>query len=190
MVSGVALFDYNNDGRLDIFFVNGAAIPQLDKTSPAYYNRLYRNDRGKGLTDVTTSAGVSGTGYSMGVAVGDYDNDGYEDLYIAGVNRNQLLHNDGGRKFSDVTKQAGVEGLVPGYGKGWGQSAGWFDYDNDGDLDLLVVNYVRWSLATELECKVGNTRTYCAPEHTKAFRTFFIATTGTARSPMFRPRRA
>ena len=101
----------------------------------------------------------------MGVAVGDYNNDGYADLYIAGVNRNQLLHNDGGQKFSDVTKQAGVKGLVPDYGKGWGQSAGWFDYDNDGDLDLLVVNYVRWSLATELECKVGNARTYCAPEH-------------------------
>ena len=165
MVSGVALFDYNNDGWLDIYFVNGAAIPQLEKTSPAYYNRLYRNDRGKGLTDVTGSAGVSGTGYSMGVAVGDYDNDGYEDLHIAGVNRNQLLHNERGRKFSDVTRQAAVEGLVPGYGKGWGQSAGWFDHDNDGDLDLLVVNYVRWSLATDLECKVGNTRTYCAPEH-------------------------
>ena len=165
MVSGVALFDYNNDGWLDIFFVNGAAIPQLEKTSPGYYNRLYRNNQGKGLTDVTESAGVSGTGYSMGAAVGDYDSDGYEDLYIAGVNRNQLLHNDGGRKFSDVTRQAGVQGMVPGYGKGWGQSAGWFDYDNDGDLDLLVVNYVRWSLATEVECKVGNARTYCAPEH-------------------------
>ena len=165
MVSGVALFDYNNDGWLDIFFVNGAAIPQLEKTSPGYHNRLYRNNQGKGLTDVTESAGVSGTGYSMGAAVGDYDSDGYEDLYIAGVNRNQLLHNDGGRKFSDVTRQAGVQGLVPDYGKGWGQSAGWFDYDNDGDLDLLVVNYVRWSLATEVECKVGNARTYCAPEH-------------------------
>jgi hypothetical protein len=165
MVSGVALFDYNADGWLDIFLVNGAAIPQLEKTSPGYYNRLYRNNQGKGLTDVTASARVEGTGYSMGVAVGDYDNDGYEDLYVAGVNRNQLLHNEGGRAFSDVTGHAGVQGLVPGYGKGWGQSAGWFDYDNDGDLDLLVVNYVRWSLATDLTCKVGDVRTYCAPEH-------------------------
>ena len=165
MVSGVALFDYNNDGWLDVFFVNGAAIPQLEKTDPGYYNRLYRNDQGKGLTDVTSAAGVAGTGYSMGVAVGDYDNDGYEDVYIAGVNRSQLLHNEGGRSFSDVTGHAGVQGLVPGYGKAWGQSAGWFDYDNDGDLDLLVVNYVRWSLATDLTCRVGDVRTYCAPEH-------------------------
>ena len=111
----------------------------------------------------------------MGVGGCDYDNDGYEDLYIAGVNRNQLLHNDGGRKFSDVTKQAGVEGLVPGYGKGWGQSAGWFDYDNDGDLDLLVVNYVRWSLATDLECKVGNARTYWPRNTTKGSEPSLIA---------------
>ena len=134
---------------------------RIQPTTTAFTGTL----KGKGLTDVTQRAGVSGTGYSMGVAVGDYDNDGFEDLYVAGVNRNQLLHNDGGQKFSDVTRQAGVEGLVPDYGKGWGQSAGWFDYDNDGDLDLLVVNYVRWSLATELKCTVGNTRTYCAPEH-------------------------
>jgi hypothetical protein len=165
MVSGVALFDYDNDGWLDIFFVNGAAIPQLEKTSPDYYNRLYRNEQGKGLTDVTLSTGVSGTGYSMGVAVGDYDNDGYDDLYVAGVNVNQLLHNDGGQTFSDVTKPAGVEGLVPEYGKGWAQSAGWFDYDNDGDLDLLVVNYVRWSVGTPVPCTVGGVRTYCSPEH-------------------------
>lgn len=165
MVSGVALFDYNNDGWLDIYFVNGAAIPQLEKTSPAYYNRLYRNDRGKGLTDVTESVGASGTGYGMGVAVGDYDRDGYQDLYIAGVNRNQLLRNESGQRFRDVTGPAGVQGLVPNYGKAWAQSAGWFDYDNDGDLDLLVVNYVRWSVANPLPCAVGTARTYCAPEH-------------------------
>src|ERR1035438_4898100 len=95
MIAGVAVFDYNNDGLLDIYFVNGAAIPGLDKSNPRYYNRLYRNNGDGTFTDVTDSAGLRGAGFGMGVAVGDYDNDGYEDVFVAGVNRNQLFHNNG-----------------------------------------------------------------------------------------------
>jgi hypothetical protein len=103
MLGGVAIFDYNNDGLLDIFFTNGAAIPSLEKTDPSYWNRLYRNNGDGTFTDVTEKAGVKGVGYSMGVAAGDYDNDGFVDLYITGVNRNQLLHNNGDGTFTDVT---------------------------------------------------------------------------------------
>src|SRR5882724_10096020 len=119
MISGVAVIDYNNDGWLDLFFVNGATIPGLEETGPDYYNRLYRNEGGRGFTDVTESARVAGLGYSMGVAVGDYDNDGYDDLYVAGVNHNQLLHNNGDGTFSDVTAAAGVGGIHPEFGKTW-----------------------------------------------------------------------
>src|ERR1700728_2281019 len=95
MTGGVALFDYNNEGLLDIFFTNGGAIPSLEKNDPIYYNRLFRNNGNGTFTDVTEKAGVQGVGYSMGVAAGDYDNDGFVDLYVTGVNRNQLLHNNG-----------------------------------------------------------------------------------------------
>jgi hypothetical protein len=103
MAGGVAVFDYNNDGLLDIFFTNGANVPSLEKTSPDFYNRLYRNNGDGTFTDVTQQAGLQGIGYSMGVAAGDYDNDGFVDLYVAGVNRNQLLHNNGDGTFTDVT---------------------------------------------------------------------------------------
>src|ERR1700689_198085 len=117
MAGGIAIFDYNNDGLLDIFFTNGAAIPSLEKTDASYWNRLYRNNGDGTFTDVTEQAGVKGAGYSMGVAAGDYDNDGFVDLYITGVNRNQLLRNNGDGTFSDVTDKAGVGGMVPTLGK-------------------------------------------------------------------------
>ncbi len=164
MISGVALFDYNNDGMLDIFFVNGAAIPSLAKEDPAFYNRLYRNNGDGTFTDVTAQAGLTGVGYSMGVAVGDYDNDGFEDLYVTGVNHNQLLHNNGNGTFSDVTMQAGVSGVDPRYGKMWAMSAGWFDYNNDGKLDLLVINYVKWDPGNEPVCSVNRIPSYCSPD--------------------------
>src|SRR6184192_2547952 len=139
MPGGVAAFDYNNDGRVDIFFTNGASIPSLEKDSPRFFNRLYRNDGGMKFTDVTEEAGVAGAGYSMGVAAADYDNDGYVDLFVAGVRHNILYHNTGHGQFQDVTARAGIKS------DGWSVAAGWFDYDNDGFLDLFVVNYVEWS---------------------------------------------
>ncbi|MDR3738899.1 MAG: CRTAC1 family protein [Terracidiphilus sp.] len=163
MVGGVALLDYNNDGLLDIFFTNGAAIPSLDKTNPGYFNRLFRNNGDSTFTDVTEQAGLSGIGYSMGAAAGDYDNDGWVDLYVTGVNRNQLFHNNGDGTFTDVTEKAGVGGTIPGYGKAWSQTAGWFDYNNDGRLDLLVVNYLNYDLHTATHCVQNDHPAYCSP---------------------------
>ncbi|MFZ2020593.1 MAG: CRTAC1 family protein [Terracidiphilus sp.] len=163
MLGGVAIFDYNNDGLPDIFFTNGAAIPSLEKSDPSFYNRLYRNNGDGTFTDVTEQAGVKGIGYSMGVAAGDYDNDGWVDLYVVGVNHNQLLHNNGDGTFTDVTERAGVSGKIPGMGKPWAVAAGWFDYNNDGLLDLLVINYLDYNIATAKLCSLDGVRTYCAP---------------------------
>ena len=167
MLGGVAVFDYNNDGLPDIFFTNGAQIPSLEKSDPSFYNRLYRNNGDGTFTDVTEKAGVKGVGYSMGVAAGDYDNDGFVDLYVVGVNRNQLLHNNGDGTFTDVTEKAGVSGEIPGAGKPWAVSAGWFDYNNDGLLDLLVINYLDYSIPTAKLCSLDGVRTYCAPGNFK-----------------------
>ncbi len=164
MIAGVAVLDYDNDGLLDLYFVNGASIPALDKSDPQYWNRLYRNNGNGTFTDVTNKAGVRGNGYGMGVAVGDYDNDGYEDLYVAGVNYNQLFHNNGDGPFTDVTRKAGLAGIHAKLGKTFAISAGWFDYDNDGRLDLMIVNYVNWSLQNEPACTLENIRAYCSPD--------------------------
>jgi len=163
MTGGVAVFDYDNDGLLDIFFTNGAEIPSLNKTNPSFYNRLFRNNGDGTFTDVTEKAGLAGVGYSMGVAAGDYDNDGFVDLYVAGFNRNQLLHNNGDGTFTDVTEKAGVSGTVPGQGKPWSVTAGWFDYNNDGLLDLFVVNYLDYSVSTAHSCQTDNVVDYCSP---------------------------
>ena len=163
MTGGVALFDYDNDGFLDIFFTNGAAIPSLEKTDSSFSNRLFHNNGDGTFTDVTAKAGLAGVGYSMGAAAGDYDNDGFVDLYVTGVNRNQLFRNNGDGTFSDVTEKAGVTGTVPGIGKAWAVAAGWFDYNNDGLLDLLVVNYLNYDLKTASACSVGKLPTYCSP---------------------------
>jgi len=163
MVGGVALFDYNNDGLLDIFFTNGAAIPSLEKTGPEYWNRLFRNNGDGTFTDVTEKAGLAGIGYSMGVAAGDYDNDGFVDLYITGFNRNQLFHNNGDGTFTDVTEKAGVAGIIPKYGKAWSVAAGWFDYNNDGLLDLFVANYLNYDIKTATLCRDQGLPAYCSP---------------------------
>ena len=143
---GLAVFDYNGDGRPDIFFTNGAATPSLQKTSDLYANRLYRNDGNMKFTDVTDAAGVGGVGYAMGAAAADYDNDGHIDLFVAGVRQNQLLRNRGDGRFEDVTKQSHIAS------GDWAVAGGWFDYDNDGRLDLLVVNYVQWSVEANRSC--------------------------------------
>jgi enediyne biosynthesis protein E4 len=163
MAGGVALFDYNNDGLLDIFFTNGAAIPSLEKTDASYSNRLFRNNGDGTFTDVTEKAGLAGVGYSMGVAAGDYDNDGFVDLYVAGVNRNQLFHNNRDGTFTDVTEKAGVGGFVPKLGKAWSVAAGWFDYNNDGLLDLFVVNYLNYGIKTAALCVQQRLPVYCSP---------------------------
>jgi hypothetical protein len=163
MTGGVAVFDYNNDGLLDIFFTNGAAIPSLEKSDPSYFNRLFRNNGDGTFTDVTEKAGLQGIGYSMGVAAGDYDNDGFVDLYVTGVNRNQLFHNNGDGTFTDVTEKAGVAGMVPKLGKAWSVAAGWFDYNNDGLLDLFVLNYLNYNIKTAAPCVQQGLPVYCSP---------------------------
>jgi hypothetical protein len=163
MVGGVAALDIDNDGCMDLFFTNGAAVPTLRKTGPEFYNRLYRNNCDGTFTDVTERAGVRGEGYSMAAAAADYDNDGLSDLFVAGVNRNILYHNLGGGRFEDVTAKAGLSGVDPKLGKMWSISAGWLDYDNDGRLDLFVSNYVAWDPATEPRCGPPEQQFYCHP---------------------------
>ena len=167
MTGGLAVFDYDNDGFLDLFFTNGAAIPSLNKTGPGFANRLFHNNKDGTFTDVTEKAGVAGVGYSMGVAAGDYDNDGFVDLYVTGVNRNQLLHNNGNGTFTDVTEKARVPGTIPGKGKAWSVTAGWIDYNNDGLLDLFVVNYLDYDLKTAAICSQHKITTYCSPDDFK-----------------------
>jgi enediyne biosynthesis protein E4 len=163
MTGGVAVFDYNNDGLLDIFFTNGAEIPSLKKSNSSFHNKLFRNNGDGTFTDVTEKAGLAGVGYSMGVAAGDYDNDGFVDLYVTGFNCNQLFHNNGDGTFTDSTEKAGVSGVLK-RGKPWSVAAGWIDYDNDGLLDLFVVNYLDYSLSTAHSCKTGNVVDYCSPD--------------------------
>ncbi len=164
MVGGVAALDFNNDGCMDLYFTNGAAIPSLRKTGPEFWNRLYRNNCDGTFTDVTAAAGVAGEGYSMAAATADFDNDGYPDIFVAGVNRNILYRNLGNGRFEDVTAKAGLSGVDPKLGKPWSISAGWFDYDNDGWLDLFVSNYVVWDAATEPLCGPPDNRFYCHPK--------------------------
>jgi len=165
MVAGVALLDYDGDGWLDIYLVNGAAIPSLQKESPAYWNRLYHNNHDGTFTDVTERAGVAGAGYGMGVAVGDYDNDGRPDIFLANVTGNQLFHNNGDGTFTDVTAKAGLAGAEMNGKKMWSAGAGWFDYNNDGKLDLFMVNYCVWEVNKDPFCHVkSGVRGYCHPK--------------------------
>ena len=161
---GVAVLDYNNDGCMDIFFTNGAAIPSLRKTGPEFSNRLFRNNCDMTFTDVTAEAGLAGEGYSTGVAVGDFDNDGFADIFVTGVKRNILYRNLGNGRFADVTAKAGVAGTDAKFGNMWAASAGWLDYDNDGWLDLFVSNYVVWDAATEPRCGTPERQFYCHPK--------------------------
>ncbi len=161
MPGGIAVFDYDGDGRPDIYFTNGADVPSLEKTSPKYWNRLYRNEGNWKFRDVTEQAGVAGSGYSMGAAVGDFDNDGHPDLFVAGVNRNVLYRNLGNGRFEDVTAKAGIKSGE------WAVAAGWFDYDRDGKLDLWVVHYAKWSADDDRYCGDASRgiRIYCHPKY-------------------------
>jgi hypothetical protein len=164
MPGGVAALDFNNDGCMDIFFTNGAGVPSLRKSGPQFYNRLFQNNCNGTFTDVTDKAGVAGEGYSMGVAAADYNNDGFVDIFVAGVNRNFLYRNRGDGTFEDVTAKAGLSGIDAKYGKMWSISAGWFDADNDGWLDLFVSTYVAWDAQTERPCGPAGNRYYCHPD--------------------------
>ena len=165
MLSGVGLIDYDNDGYLDIFFINGAALPSLKKESPKFYNRLFHNNHDGTFSDVTEKAGLAGDGFDMGVAVGDFDNDGRQDIYVASVSKNHLYHNNGDGTFTDVTDKAGV-GLPTYKGqKMWSAAAGWVDYNNDGKLDLFVANYCKWEVNKDPVClSGGRLRAYCHPK--------------------------
>jgi hypothetical protein len=160
IVGGVAALDYDGDGLLDLFFTNGASQPGLVKPDAGWWNRLYRN-RGNGVfEDVTAKAGVRGEGFSIGAATADYDNDGFPDLFVAGVKHNALYHNRGDGTFQEVTAKAGI------HDEPVSVAGGWFDYDGDGFLDLFVVNYVAWNPETEQACKDSKSgeNAYCHPQ--------------------------
>lgn len=167
MAGGVAVFDYDNDGSLDIFFTNGADILTLKKTSPKYWNRLFHNNGDGTFTDVTEKAGLAGVGYDTGVAIGDFDNDGYEDIFVAGVHGNTLYHNNGNGTFTDVTERAGLARPDKEYGPLWSVGGAWVDVNNDGLLDLFVVNYLSWDVNHEPDCKFMDKPEFCHPKFYK-----------------------
>ena len=169
MTGGVGVIDYDNDGFLDIFFVNGAKLgsPQtdgrpLDKSSPHFWNRLFRNNHDGTYTDVTEAAGLTGRGYGMGVAVADFDDDGHSDLLVSNYGEVILYRNNGDGTFADITRQAGL-----GSARGWFTSAGFFDYDGDGRLDLFLCRYLDWAFSKNIPCgpKEDEGRAYCHPDN-------------------------
>ncbi len=159
MGSGCALFDADGDGRLDILFVNSRDwVPGTRRSLHA----LYRNNGDGTFRDITAGSGLDIEMYGLGVAVGDYDNDGRDDVYITALEGDRLFQNEGGGRFRDVTKAAGIANA------NFGTSAAWLDYDRDGNLDLFVANYVQWSIKGDLWCSLdGGTKSYCTPESYK-----------------------
>ncbi|MCY4595320.1 MAG: CRTAC1 family protein [Bryobacterales bacterium] len=154
--SGCAFLDYNNDGRADIFLVNSR--PWTGNTSDVT-SKLYRNEGGGRFSDVTVQAGLAIPMYGLGVAAADYDNDGFQDLYVTVLDGDRLFRNRGDGTFEDVTGEAGIDNAR------FGTSAAWVDYDLDGHLDLFVANYVKWTMEGDLWCSMdGSTKTYCTPE--------------------------
>jgi hypothetical protein len=165
MAGGVAVLDYDRDGLIDLYFTNGAESPALRRSGPKYWNRLYHNRGGGRFEDVTQRARVQGDGYMMGAAAADFDNDGFPDLFVAGVGRSILYRNNGDGTFHDVTAAAGITATHPTYGPLWSIHGAWLDFDRDGWLDLFVVNYCVWDPATEPFCGGHDPgqRTYCHP---------------------------
>ncbi len=162
MCGGVGILDYDGDGRSDIFLTNGAELPSLRKT-PGFYNCLLRNRGDGSFEDRTIAAGLQGRdlGYNFGVAVGDYDNDGRPDLFVTGAPRNTLYHNQGDGRFVDVTANSGLDVKPADL---LSVAAAWFDYDNDGLLDLFVANYTTWTPAQDKRCvNPGDIKIFCGP---------------------------
>lgn len=169
--AGCAFFDYDNDGWMDIYLVNSGKCDFYDP-KPPLRNALYRNNRDGTFTDVTGKAGVAGGGYGQGVAVGDYDGDGFPDLYVTQYGRSILYHNNGDGTFTDVTEKAGV--AAPG----WSSSAVWFDYDNDGRLDLFVCRFVDFDKSKNLPCEADNRPGYCIPKLYKPMASWLFHNNG------------
>jgi len=157
MAGGLAAFDYDNDGLLDLYFTNGAELPGFAKSNPKFHNRLYRNLGNWKFEDVTATAGLAGEGFSIGAAAGDFDGDGWTDLFVAGASRNLLYRNDKGR-FVPVENAIANEK--------WSVGGAWIDYDKDGKLDLFVVNYLDWTPESPKFCgdPARNLRVYCHPK--------------------------
>ncbi|HEY7212723.1 MAG TPA: CRTAC1 family protein [Bryobacteraceae bacterium] len=170
VLGGLGVIDFDGDGWPDLYCANGASLPSLRKSDGRFFNRLYRNNRDGTFTDVTMRAGVQGQGYDMGVAVGDYDNDGREDLFVVGVHGNTLYRNSGDGTFKDVTVEAGLRPKDPKQQNLWSVAAAWWDYDNDGRLDLIISNYCDWSPGSDPVCGglQNERRTYCHPDMYRA----------------------
>ncbi|MEW5979722.1 MAG: CRTAC1 family protein [Acidobacteriota bacterium] len=180
MTGGVALLDADNDGWLDVFFVNGAKLkdPQadgepLDKSAPEFWNRFYHNQGDGTFVDMTEKAGLQGRGYGMGAAAADYDNDGFTDLFVTNYGDSILYRNKGDGTFEDVTARAGI------LADGWMTSAGWVDYNQDGHLDLFVSRYVVWSFKGNIVCgPKKELRAYCHPDNFKAISNYLFKNNG------------
>jgi hypothetical protein len=177
MTGGCAFIDYDGDGLLDIFLVNGAALARspdgsvrVDKSDPRFWNRLYRNLGDGKFQDVTEPAGLKGHGFGMGVAVGDFDNDGRPDLLVTNYGTVEVYHNEGNGRFQEAA--AGVES------RGFHSSAAFFDYDNDGLLDLFLCRYLQWTFEANKDCRIGSVRDYCHPQNFPAVSNVLYKNTG------------
>jgi hypothetical protein len=175
--SGAAIFDADGDGRLDLFFVNGRDWKRRARRAR---QALYRNSGGGTFSDITGGSGLDVQLYGLGVAVGDYDNDGRNDVYLTALEGDRLFHNDGAGKFSDVTAATGITNA------NFGTSAAWLDFDRDGHLDLFVANYVQWTESADLWCSLdGQTKSYCTPESYKGTASRLFRNRGAAATPRF-----